>query len=412
MPSLFEVGMQTKDSKHIHQEHLSQVKEQNRLSDRYIANSRFWWRSPLIGYALSLVFVIGAFVAPMFGTIEHIHDYFIGVPFVVGTFLVGWIWGFGPALVTLVVGALSADYWLTPPLHTLTFYRWPDSASFIPFIGIQLLVLYLITKQKKYRQQLLAAQQAASRQAEELAQSNAQLEQADQMKDQFLSMASHELKTPVTSIHGHLQLLMRRLKKQYTAIPELLPVHDSLATVDQQVKRLTNLVNDLLDINSLRTGKIPLRLVPCDLSYLCQKVITEQKAISERSIDLQCPSDPIILPIDEGRLSQVINNLVTNAIKYSPEQTVIHVEVRQRAEEVLLAVHNDGPVLSQEQQSAIFEPFYRSPAVQSSTTPGWGLGLAISKEIIEQHQGRLWVESAVGTGTTFFVALDPELAKI
>lgn len=413
--------MHTQDTKEIHQEHLQhiQIKKQKQLPQQQTNQPYAWWRSPLVGYALSLVFVLGAFVAPIFGKIEHIHDYFIGVPFVVGTFIVGWIWGFGPGLVSLIAGALATDYWLTPPLHTLTFYRWPDAASFIPFVGIQLLVLYLITRQKKYRQKLLTTQQEASRQAEELAksnqalaQSNAQLEQANQMKDQFLSMASHELRTPVTSIHGYLQLLIRRLKKQSSTIPELVSVHDSLVRVDQQTRRLTNLVNDLLDMNSLRMGKMPLRLAPCNLGSLCQKVIAEQKAVSERSIDLQLPPNPIIRQVDAERLSQVMSNLVTNAIKYSPEQAAICVEVSQKAQEGILTVHNDGSVLSPEQQTAIFEPFYRSPAVQASSTPGWGLGLAISKAIVEQHQGRLWVESSEETGTTFFVALDLDDSEI
>ncbi|MGH2508042.1 MAG: ATP-binding protein, partial [Ktedonobacteraceae bacterium] len=85
---------------------------------------------------------------------------------------------------------------------------------------------------------------------------------------------------------------------------------------------------------------------------------------------------------------------------------VVRINVSQQSQEAILAVHNDGSVLSQEQQIAIFEPFYRSPEAQVSATPGWGLGLAISKEIVLQHQGRLWVESSEKTGTTFFVGLD------
>jgi signal transduction histidine kinase len=325
------------------------------------------------------------------------------------------------------------DYWLVPPIGNFDFFLWPDIASFAPFILIQLIVLSMVVIQKKYHQRLLLANQAISQQTKELAennqallesnarldkanqalaQSNARLEHANCTKDQFLSMASHELRTPVTSIHGHIQLLMRRLKRQSAQNPELLPVYDSLGKVDEQTRRLTDLVNDLLDINTLRSGKMPVHLALCDLRCLCRKVVEEQQALAGRSIDLRLPADPVVVQVDEGRLSQVASNLVSNALKYSPANTLIRVEVSQRPGEVILAiyeailaVHNEDSVLSREQQETIFEPFYRSPKAQSSTTPGWGLGLAICKEIVMQHSGRIWVESSEEKGTTFFVAL-------
>ncbi|HEX4206543.1 MAG TPA: HAMP domain-containing sensor histidine kinase, partial [Ktedonobacteraceae bacterium] len=248
------------------------------------------------------------------------------------------------------------------------------------------------------RQQLLQAN-------EELAENNARLEQADRVKDQFLSMASHELRTPVTSIQGHVQLLLRRLKRQSAQNPEMLPVCNSLGTVDEQTRRLTDLVNELLDINTLHSGKMPVHLTPCDLRCLCQKVIEEQQALAGRSIDLRLPADPVMVQVDEGRFSQVVSNLVANALKYAPANMLIRVEVSQRPGEVILAVHNESPVLSKEQQATLFEPFSRGSEAQSSALPGWGLGLAICKGIVAQHSGRIWVESSQEKGTTFFVAL-------
>jgi signal transduction histidine kinase len=165
------------------------------------------------------------------------------------------------------------------------------------------------------------------------------------------------------------------------------------------------LVNDLLDINILRSGKMPMRLAPCDHCVLCWRVIEEQRALTCRQIEVKLSSCPLVVQIDEERISQVIINLFSNALKYSPASTVIRVEVCQRSEEAILAVHNDGSVLSKEQQKTIFEPFSRGPEAQSSAISGWGLGLAICKEIVERHGGHLWVESSEEMGTTFFVAL-------
>ena len=268
----------------------------------------------------------------------------------------------------------------------------------VPFLLLQLVILWLVTKHKRSISQVLLAQQA-------LAQSNAQLEQADRVKNQFLSVASHELRTPVTSIHGYLQLLMRRLTKQSVQNPEMLPIRDALITVDAQAQRLTDLVNDLLDLTSLRSGKMSIRLARCDLGARCREVVEEQYTLTSRVINIQLSTDPVVVYADARRVTQVVSNLVGNALKYSPEDTRVRVEVVQRADKAILTVHNEGAALSEAQQVAIFEPFYRSPDIQPSATPGWGLGLALSKEIVDQHHGHLWVESSQGKGTTFFVAL-------
>jgi signal transduction histidine kinase len=223
-----------------------------------------------------VLFAAGASLVPMSEKIWGIQDEFVEPPFVIATLLVGWFWGIGPALLALLLEVLALDYWLDPYRPgVIDFFLWPEIASFVPFILIQLVVLGMVIVQKKYRQQLLQANEA-------LAESNIRLEQADRVKDQFLSMASHELRTPVTSMQGYAQLLLRRLKKQSEQNRELLPVCDSLGKVDEQARRLTTLVNDLLDINMLRAGKIPVRLAPCDLCVLCRRVIEEQSTLMGR----------------------------------------------------------------------------------------------------------------------------------
>jgi len=407
---------------------------------RHVGHLHLWWRSPLLGYPFAVLFAAGAFLIPMSEKSLGIQNYFVGPPFFLATLLVGWIWGIGPALLAVLLEVLAIDYWIIPPLGTLDFFLWPDIASSAPFIIIQLIVLGLVVVQKKYRQRLLYANQALSKHTEQLAennqaliesnvqldkvnqalaqsnvqldkanqalaQSNARLEQASRVKDQFISMASHELRTPLTSMQGYVQLLLRRLKRQSAQNPEWLPVCDSLGKVDERTHELKALVNDLLDINILRSGKMPVRLASCDLCVLCRGVVEGRSALTGRQIDLNLSFCPLMLQADEGRLSQVVTNLVSNALKYSPTNARVCVEVQQQSGEAILAVHNEGSVLSKEQQEAIFEPFYRSPDTQSSEVPGWGLGLAISKEIIVQHGGRLWVESSEEKGTTFFVAL-------
>ena len=165
------------------------------------------------------------------------------------------------------------------------------------------------------------------------------------------------------------------------------------------------LIDDLFDLSSVRTGKIPLRLTQCDLGSLCRDVIKEQQAFSDRTIELELPSEPLLLQADEKRLVQVLVNLVNNAIKYSPENTTIHVRGHPEHAHLILEVHNEGTALSPVQLEQIFEPFYRTHDAENSPIKGWGLGLAISKEIVERHGGQIWAESSEGKGITFFVKL-------
>jgi signal transduction histidine kinase len=375
-------------------------------------DQRSWWQSPFIGYPLSLVFVAGAFLIQWLETLWGMHDYFTETPFVIATLLVGWIWGLGPALFTLIVQLFAVDYLLTPPVSVLTFFLWPDIMSYLSFVTIQLVVLCLVIKKKKYQQQLLSTQQELSQHAEDLAesnqaliQSNALLEQADRIKDQFLGLATHELKTPITTIQGHAQLALRRLSQQQPLPANFATLVASLEKMDAQTHSLSALVNDLLNISCLRSGKWPLRTQPCDLCRLCREITKDQSELTGRQIDLKLPSVPLVLQVDEQRFSQVIINLVANALKYSPANTVVQVELSQHPTETILAVHNDGTTIPPAQQDSIFEPFYRTPEARTSSTQGWGLGLAISKEIVKQHGGRIWIESSDEKGTTFLVSL-------
>src|SRR5579863_3532524 len=181
------------------------------------------------------------------------------------------------------------------------------------------------------------------------------------LKDNFLSMASHELKTPMTTILGQAQLMKRRLAK----IPELSTeqtfLRNALESIDTQTRRLNSLVDELLDMYNIRAGKIELHLRPCNLVTLCYEVVSEQRLLTGRTIQLDVPLSPIMMQADEGRLSQVIVNLVGNALRYSSEGSSVKINVDKRHKVGIIEVYDTGAGISQEDQAHIFEPFYRSP---------------------------------------------------
>lgn len=373
-----------KQPPHLHRE------EQERRRRWYPAHLP-WWRKPLVGYLLTVPLLAMIMLFPLLFVQVSVYTDLVGFPVFLMTVLIAGLWGTGPAIVVIVFGILSLNLFFRPPAESL-LYEWSETLPLLPLLLAQLVVALITSQRESARQQ-------------ELQRHASELEQANQTKDQFLSIASHELKTPITVIRAQVQFNLRRLAKQQELPPEVAPLREMLEQVDRQTQHLQGLVNDFLDLSILREGRMPFRPAPCDLTAKCREVIEKQQTISSRSMILQAPSTPIILKADCERIGQVIINLVTNAIKYSPETSTVLISIRQSNTGATLQVHNDGQPIPLQQQKRIFEPYYRTPNARSSQEKGWGLGLAICKEIVERHQGRIWVESSSERGTNFFVWL-------
>lgn len=235
------------------------------------------------------------------------------------------------------------------------------------------------------------------------------LREANRRMDEFLGLTSHELKTPLTSIKGNTQLTIRQLQKNMQSIQKM---QDMFESTERQIKLLDRLVNDLLDISRTQTNQLELTLVPCDLATIVREVVTEQQRVwSNRSIALELP-DEVSVPIsaDPDRINQVIANYLTNALKYSPQDRPVRVILQRENKGARVLVKDEGPGLSPEEQTRIWDRFHRAQGVEvlstsQSSMTGLGLGLYISKTIIEQHHGRVGVESSPGQGSTFWFSL-------
>ena len=230
-------------------------------------------------------------------------------------------------------------------------------------------------------------------------------EQERQLKEHFLVMASHELKTPMTTILGQVQLMLRRLSNMPELSYDLVAMRTALERVNGQTRRLNALVDDLLDLYNVRAGKVQLRLEACNLVDVCREVVEEQRLLTGCTIELEAPPTPIMLQADNDRLGQVVINLVSNAIKYSPEGSSVKVLVDQRRDIGIIEVCDRGPGITRDEQARIFEPFYRGSDVQTTVKSGLGLGLTICKDIVERHSGRIWCRSRPGKGSIFIVEL-------
>ncbi|HZU66195.1 MAG TPA: HAMP domain-containing sensor histidine kinase [Ktedonobacteraceae bacterium] len=232
-----------------------------------------------------------------------------------------------------------------------------------------------------------------------------ELRQATELEDQFITVASHELRTPMTTISGHTQLLLRRLARHKELSPEMAVIRTALESIDGQTRRLNAVVNELLELSNIRAGNIGLHRETCNLSDICHQVVEQEMLLSNRKITLIAPTTPILLQADSNRMHNLIINLVNNALKYSSPASPVEVYLSRLENTVLVKVRDFGTGIPEDQQARVFEPFYRGPDLQASPHGGLGLGLTICKEIVDRHGGQIWCESQEGSGSTFFVEL-------
>jgi signal transduction histidine kinase/CHASE3 domain sensor protein len=260
------------------------------------------------------------------------------------------------------------------------------------------------------RERLLRERAAA--QANELA-----LREANRQMDTFLSMASHELKTPLTTIKLHLQLAQRRVQGLLTQSPAsvaevimvLEQMQEQFSRSGLQVQRLDRLVNDLLDVSRIQAGRLEMHLEPVDLAQLVRERVEEQQQLLKtRAIHLQpLPEQGLLVLVDAERIGQVVTNYLTNALKYSPESAPVEVGVAVEEGQARVWMRDQGPGLLPEEQQRVWERFHRAPGVevQFGSGIGLGLGLHISRTIIEAHGGQVGVQSVPGQGSTFWFRL-------
>jgi K+-sensing histidine kinase KdpD len=226
--------------------------------------------------------------------------------------------------------------------------------------------------------------------------------QAEETKSTFISVISHELKTPVALIKGYVSTLRREDARWNKAI-----VQDSLAVIEEEADRLTLMIENLLDASRLQAGGLAIKRADVLLPETARRLAKRfQTQTSRHTFKVDFPEDFPIIMGDETRLEQVISNLISNAIKYAPEGE-IRINGQVRPDIVIVCVSDQGPGISPEDAPHIFDRFYRAPDV-SRQTKGAGLGLYLARSIVEAHGGRIWVDTETGKGARICFSLPRE----
>jgi len=307
------------------------------------------WRKPVIGYVLTFPTVALATVLVMLMKYYWPRFYFPGATMLLAIVLVALLWGIGPALLSVILCTLSLDYFYISPEYQIGFPRWNGLIQILPFFLIGILIAIISGQREAARRRALFAEHALKEHADNLEQANQELIEVNEMKDQFISMASHELKTPITTIRGQAQLMLRRLTKQKELSQEFADVRTALEKIDEQTYRLSALVDNLLDLGSIRAGKIELRPGRCDLCEICRSVVDEQCLLTGRVIEVELSEDTVMVAAVSDRLSLVGTNLVSNEIKYSPDGSPVNVSVVTQENTPRLTVQDFGQGIETDQ---------------------------------------------------------------
>lgn len=230
----------------------------------------------------------------------------------------------------------------------------------------------------------------------------AEAEAALKTREQFLSIASHELRTPITALLGYTHMLPMAVTRR-TGNPVRMT-----QMIARQAQRLNMLIEQMLDVSRLQRGQFDIERQPVDIAALTAHVVDEFRLTlaedARHVLDMSLPNAPVMVTGDAGRLEQLLQNLLTNAVKYSPAGGPVGVRVHHTATEALLEVTDRGIGIPAHAQARLFDAFYRAKNV-GATISGFRLGLHIVHEIVQRHDGRIEVESTEGVGSMFRVLL-------
>ncbi|MBF0287840.1 MAG: response regulator [SAR324 cluster bacterium] len=253
------------------------------------------------------------------------------------------------------------------------------------------------------RKHLLDSNSEANNLSRELQKSNVQLAKLNELKNHFLGMAAHDLRNPISIIQQYSEFLLSETESKLA--PEQL---DLLSKIRNSSHFMLTLLNDLLDISKIESGKLDLELHKTEIVSFIEKCLVGNRVLASKKkirITYHHYEKLPLVRIDRTKIEQVLNNLLSNAIKYSLPQTTVQVSVFQSGDYVMVSVKDQGPGIPENEVSTLFDAFHTSSVKSTAGEKSTGLGLTIVQKIVIGHQGKIWVDSHLGKGTTFFFTL-------
>jgi signal transduction histidine kinase/ActR/RegA family two-component response regulator len=344
------------------------------------------WRYGAAVLVVLLIAGVRALLAPLLGTQAPL------LPFVLGVFAASYVGGRGPALLASV---------LTPMLATLWFTNWPQDAPPTQWIAHVVFFVLIAVLSSQIMHELQKRSQA-EREALAIAASHAQaLRDADRRKDEFLAMLAHELRNPLAPIRNVAYVLAKGNADPRT-------VRRSAQMIERQASHLTHLIEDLLDVARITRGRVVLKRETLSLETLVETALESvQPLLDTRNQTVVLRTvEKVFVDGDSVRLCQVLANLLTNAIKYSPERSRIEILIEGTAADALISVRDRGIGIDAQMLPLLFDPFLQGDRSLDRSSGGLGVGLTIVKLLVEMHGGNVTAQSAgLGKGSEFHIRL-------
>lgn len=346
--------------------------------------------------ASSVALLAGLFIRPVMGETPFLL--FIGA-----VMISTWYGGLGPGMLAIALSVLSSSYFLVPPIAALDMSDWNDTVHLGIFIIVALLISSLHSRIRCARAE--AEQLARSNQVLLLSerQARADAEASTRVRDDFLAMVSHELRNPLHSIVGWLAILRR------SGVSDVGTAAHALGVIERNVNIQKLLIEDLLDLSQIASGKLRIDAAPVDMLQVVSAAVESiQPSAAEKKIRVTVDHDPSVrlVPGDAGRLHQVTWNLLSNAVKFTPVGGSVIVRLGSVDGKLQLSVSDTGMGIPADFLPRIFDRFSQSEEQNARRFGGLGLGLSISRHLVELHGGSIEVASnGPGGGSTFIIEL-------
>ena len=326
-----------------------------------------------------------------------------------GLFLLPLLWlAIVGSRAELLLGLAAVGIARALPVKVIGAPEYPSSEWRSAIVLGAVAAIACVTIQQLVREARVRAVELLDRAAEleeaarQLADQNNQLRELDHAKDEFVALVSHELRTPLTSIIGYLEMVLEQ-----DAEPLTTGQRQFLSTVSRNVERLATLVNELLFLVQADAGRLQLTLAEADINQLLTEATeAAQPAANAKQIELTLEAGLLAPAVcDRGRIAQLVDNLVSNAVKFTPQGGRVEVKAAQDGSAIALSVSDTGIGIPADELPRLFGRFFRASSATTNAIPGTGLGLAISQAIAEAHNSTITVQSTLAQGTTFRLRL-------
>jgi len=320
----------------------------------------------------------------------------LGLLEIMSVALIALAWGAGPALLATITGGILLNVAIIPAVDLYVSRTHALVADLVLYALTGITISIAVSRKERMRREAQAARASTQR---------------------FVSVVSHELRQPLTSLMMALQLSQKRMAR-LEAAEEYLPAESAralrqieslLETSERQTTLINRLIGDLLDVSRIQSNRFTMHPEPVDMRTIARDAVEQCRlAHPGREVTLSLADQPEPVMVDAQRIGQVLTNYLTNAVKYSPADRPVRVEMTSDRGQVRVTVRDKGPGLPPEELRRIWEGFHRVEGIEAQegdTSPSLGLGLHISKLIVEQHHGRVGVSSSPGNGSSFWFSL-------